>query len=97
MLVLFVKVLNGLQTPQDWNKIKELDVKVHNIAWDLYRGQTANYKALDMCRRHYFTMQGQVSKSRGQEDVLCFKSDIAVMKKWPSFGWSKRAHSLRRI
>jgi FkbM family methyltransferase len=85
-------VLEGLTTADGWNRIKEINIKVHTIDWDLYEGQSVNYHVLDLCRRRYFSLQGRSTLSRGQEDVLCFSSDLAAMKGLTSrVGWSKRA------
>ena len=84
-------VLEGLETAQDWDRIDEINVKVHSIEWELYATQSVNYHVLDMCRRHYFSLEDKKARTRNQEDLLCLKSDLAVMKGRSKFGWSKRA------
>ena len=88
------EVLRGLTDTKDWNRVKEINVKVHTINFELYAGQSVNYQILDMCRRHYYTLRHRRTFNRGQEDVLGLRSDIAVMRGYKftsAFDWSKRA------
>lgn len=86
-----LSVLEGLMDQADWNRIQDINVKVHTIDWGLYHGQTVNYHVFDLCRRRYFSLRERTSRTRGQEDILCFKSNLAEIKGWTSIGWSKRA------
>lgn len=86
-----MEVLQGLKDAYDWDRIKEINLKVHSIDWELYQSQSVNYHVLDLCRRHFFSLDNRTSTTRQQEDVLSFKSDLAVMHGWSAFGWCKRA------
>lgn len=84
-------VLNGWKTAADWDRAREMNIKVHTIDWELYAGQTVNYYVLDLCRRKYFSLDNKTPRTRGQEDVMSFLNDLAVMKGWPVKGWCKKA------
>lgn len=87
-------VLAGLGNEKNWNRMKEINVKVHKISYDLYKGQSRNYEVLDTCRRHYFTLRHRKSLNREQEDILGFRSDIAILRGHPftsSCDWSRKA------
>lgn len=86
-----MEVLRGLEDSTTWDKIKELNVKVHAIDFELYAGQTLGPDVLQLCQRHYFTLKHHSKKTRGQEDVFGFHSELVLAKKIPLLGLSKKA------
>jgi FkbM family methyltransferase len=88
-----LNVLRGIRSKRVWEVIKEINVKVHSIDWDLYENQTKLFDVMQLCQNHFFTLQEKKSLSRDQEDLLSFRNQIAVMKKWPfdHYSWAKKA------
>jgi FkbM family methyltransferase len=82
-------ILDGM-SQRDWDRVRELNVKVHSIEWELYAGQSVNYEVTDKCRRHYLLLKDCRHVSRGQEDVLSFRNELAEGRGVQFRGWAKR-------
>jgi FkbM family methyltransferase len=82
-------ILDGM-SQRDWDRVRELNVKVHSIEWELYDGQTVNYEVTDKCRRHYLLLKDCRHVSRDQEDVLTFRNELSEARGVQFRGWAKR-------
>lgn len=75
-----LSVLKGL-SDKNWNDIAELNVKVHSpSAPSVYVGQCFGCDVLELCRRNYFSLLLFTKKSRDQEDIFGFCSELLLAK-----------------
>lgn len=82
-------VLNSLSA-NDWNRIHEINIKVHNIDFEIYRGQTLGCDIIEKCRKRYFTLKYFGKRTRDQEDIFGFVSELATAKNMPIYGFSRK-------
>lgn len=83
-------VLDGMSM-RDWERVRDVNIKVHTTDFDMYQAQTKNYDVMDQCRRHYLRLQGRSTRSRRQEDVLSFRNELLEMKKCRFTSFAKQA------
>lgn len=88
------QVLAGIKKRQTWEKIKEINVKVHTFAnnVELYHGQSKKEQIVDILMVHMYELKGTKMLSQNQEENLHFRNTVAASSRWPfdKHGWAMR-------